>query len=343
MKKRFYRLVIIVLSIFSFTLQVEKNSSAQSSPQSLKIPEVVAQVNGVDIQSKYIEFRMNQILKNVKRPLTIREKTSVVKDLIEKEIVRELVNQQGKKNNLEVGSGLIEKEMTALRKPYDSDEEFEKALGARNITIDDLKKSITVDINARKLLNQEIKGKITISDADVKKYYEENKHKFHRPESYRARHILAAIFPPDMLRSTPVTELQNKKEELTQKAEEKIDKIIKELKEGANFEELAKRISDDEASRENGGDLDVIYKGIFDPTFDEAVSKLNPGEISGKVETQFGFHVIKLTEKRPPEQAPFKELEEAIQKHLFMEEAKVLVASYVEDLKKEAKIKTFFK
>ena len=343
MKKRFLRLVIIVLSIFSFTLQVEKNSSAQSSPQSLKIPEVVAQVNGVDIQSKYIEFRMNQILKNVKRPLTIREKTSVVKDLIEKEIVRELVNQQGKKNNLEVGSGLIEKEMTALRKPYDSDEEFEKALGARNITINDLKKSITVDINARKLLNQEIKGKITISDADVKKYYEENKHKFHRPESYRARHILAAIFPPDMLRSTPVTELQNKKEELTQKAEEKIDKIIKELKEGANFEELAKRISDDEASRENGGDLDVIYKGIFDPTFDEAVSKLNPGEISGKVETQFGFHVIKLTEKRPPEQAPFKELEEAIQKHLFMEEAKVLVASYVEDLKKEAKIKTFFK
>ena len=257
--------------------------------------------------------------------------------------IRELVHQQGKKNNLEIDSGLIEKEMKALRKPYDSDEEFEKALDARNITIDDLKKSMKVDINARKLLNEEIKGKITISDVDVKKYYEENKHKFHRPESYRACHILAAIFPSDMLRSTPVTELQNKKEELTQKAEEKINEIIKELKEGANFEELAKKESDDEASRESGGDLDVIYKGIFDPAFDEAVSKLNPGEISGKVETRFGFHVIKLTEKRPPEQAPFRELEEAIQKHLFMEEAKVLVASYVEDLKKEAKIKTFFK
>lgn len=343
MKKRFSRLVLIALSIFAFILPVDKKSFAQSSPQPLKIPEVVAQVNGVDIQSKYIEFRMNQILKNVKRPLTIREKTSVVKDLIEKEIVRELVHQQGKKNNLEIDSGLIEKEMKALRKPYDSHEEFEKALDARNITIDDLKKSMKVDINARKLLNEEIKGKIIISDVDVKKYYEENKHKFHRPESYRARHILAAIFPSDMLRSTPVTELQNKKEELTQKAEEKINEIIKELKEGANFEELAKKESDDEASRESGGDLDVIYKGIFDPAFDEAVSKLNPGEISGKVETRFGFHVIKLTEKRPPEQAPFRELEEAIQKHLFMEEAKVLVASYVEDLKKEAKIKTFFK
>ena len=114
MEKRFSRLVLIALSIFAFILPVDKKSFAQSSPQPLKIPEVVAQVNGVDIQSKYIEFRMNQILKNVKRPLTIREKTSVVKDLIEKEIVRELVHQQGKKNNLEIDSGLIEKEMKAL-------------------------------------------------------------------------------------------------------------------------------------------------------------------------------------------------------------------------------------
>ncbi|MBC8287894.1 MAG: peptidylprolyl isomerase [Nitrospinae bacterium] len=342
MKNRFCLSVLIVLSIFTFTLPVAEKVFAQASPQPLKIPEVVAKVNGVDIQSKYIEFRLNQILKNVKRPLTLRERTSVVKDLIEKEIVRELVHQQGKKKNLEIDSDLIEQEMAALRKPYDSDEEFEKALSARSITMDDLKNSMKVDINARQLLNEQIKGKITIADADVKKYYEDNKPKFNRPESYRTRHILAAIFPPDMLRSTPVAELQNKKESLTRKAEEKIDAIIKELKEGANFEELAKEKSDDEATRENGGDLDVIYKGIFDPSFDEAVSKLNPGETSGKVETRFGFHIIKLIEKRPSEQAPFEELEKAIQKHLFMEEAKKVVASYIDDLKKQATIKTFF-
>lgn len=343
MKKRFCRLFLIVLSIFTLTLSIKEKAFSQSSPQSLKIPEIVAKVNGVDIQSKYIKFRLNQILKNVKRPLTRREKISVVKDLIEKEVLRELVHQQGKKNNLKIDSDLIEKEIAALRKPYDNDEEFEKALGARSITIDDLKKSMKVDINARQLLNQQIKGKITISDIDVKKYYEDNKPNFHRPESYRTRHILAAIFPSDMLKSSPLNELQSQKEELTRKAEEKIDAILKELKEGANFEELAKNKSDDEASRENGGDLDVIYKGIFDPSFDEAVSKLQPGETSGKVETQFGFHVIKLIEKRPSEQAPFDELEEAIQKHLFMRKAKILVASYIEGLKKQAAIKTFFK
>jgi peptidyl-prolyl cis-trans isomerase C len=343
MKRKFRYLIPILLSISTFSLLTGGKASAQSSPKSLRIPEIVAKVNGVEIQSKYIEFRLSKILKSVKRPLTIREKTSVVKDLIEKEIVRELVKQQGKKNNLEIDSDVVKKELVALRKPYRSEEEFEKALGARNITIHDLEKSIEVDINARELLNQQIKGKVTISDADVKKYYEDNKHKFHRPESYRARHILAAIFPTDMLRDTPISKLQSKKKDLTRKAEEKINTIIKELKEGANFEELAKKKSDDEASRKNGGDLDVIYKGILDPSFDEAISKLNPGETSGKVETKFGFHIIKLIEKRPSEQAPFAELEEAIQKHLFMKEARTLVASYIEELKKQAAIKTFFK
>jgi peptidyl-prolyl cis-trans isomerase C len=343
MKKKISRLVLIALSIFAFTLPVEKKSSAQPAPQPLKIPQVVAKVNGVNIHSKYINFRLNQISKNVKRPMTMLEKTSIVKDLIDKEILRELVHQQSNENNLKIDSDLIEKEMAALRKPYDSDEEFEKALGARSITVDDIKKSMEVDIKARQLLNEQIKGKITISDADVKKYYKENKQKFYRPESYRTRHILAAIFPSDMLKSTPVTELQNKKEELRQKAEEKIDAIIKELKEGANFEELAKKRSDDEASSENGGDLDLIYKGILDPSFDEAASNLKPGEISGKIETKFGFHIIKLIEKHASEQATFEELEEAIQKHLFMEEAKILVASYVASLKKKATIIKFFK
>jgi parvulin-like peptidyl-prolyl isomerase len=343
MKKKLYRLILIILSMYCIVISGDGRASAQSSSQFLEIPDIVAKVNGISIQSKYINFKLNQISMNVKRPLTMRERTSIAKDLIDKEIVRELFHQQGKRNNIEADSDLIEKEIAALRKPYNSDEEFEEALSARMITIDELKKSMNVDINARQLLNEQIKGKITISDTDVKKYYKDNKKKFYRPESYRTRHILAAIFPSDMLRSSPVNELQSKKEELTRKAEEKIEAILKELKEGANFEELAKKKSDDEASRENGGDLDVIYKGVFDPSFDEAVSKLSPGETSGKVETRFGFHVIKLVEKRPPEQASFEELEEAIQKHLFMEEAKILAASYIEDLKKQASIKKFFK
>ena len=145
------------------------------------------------------------------------------------------------------------------------------------------------------------------------------------------------------MRTQSISDLQKNREYFARIAEEKIDDIIKELKEGADFEELAKKKSDDEYSRDNGGDLNFMYKGVFDPAYDEAVSKLKPGETSGKVTTRFGFHVIQLIEKHPPEQAPFDEMENSIQKFLFMEEAKKLAEVYIEGMRKQAKIETFFR
>jgi len=343
MKTRIIFLALILSIVFSFIFLENITAQTPTVPKlNIEIPELVARVNGVDIESKYVEFRLNQILRKVPRPLTVKEKTSIAKDLIEKEVVRELVNQQGKKENLEIDNKIIKKELESLRSSYSSEEDFTKALKARNITLEDIKKSMQIDINARQLLNAQIKGKINISDEEVRKYYDNNKPKFVRPEAYHTRHILAAFFPPEALRSQTIQELQKNKEYFARIAEEKIDKVIAELKKGTDFEEVAKNQSDDESSRENGGDLDFIYKGVFDSSFDEAAGKLKPGEISGKVKTRFGFHVLQLVEKKPSETAPFDEMKPGIQKHLFLEEAKKQVSIYVEELKKEAKIENFF-
>ena len=347
MKIRFIFTLTTLSLIFSSVLPGIIQAQTRPNPKlKIEIPKLVARVNGVDIESKYIEFRLSQImklaLKKAKRPLTVKEKNSIVKDLIEKEVVRELVNQQGEKENLKIDHELIEKELKLLRAGYASEEEFNNALKSRNINLEEIKKSMQIDINARQLLNAEIKRKINISDNEVKKYYEDNKPRFQRPEAYHTRHILAAYFPPEALRNQTIEELKKNKEYFTRIAEEKIDKVIKELKKGANFVELAKNLSDDESSRKNGGDLDFIYKGIFETSFDEAVEKLNPGETSGKIKTRFGFHVIQLIEKRPSEMAPFNEMKSEIQKYLFLEEAKKNVSSYIEKLKKTANIEIFF-
>ena len=347
MKIRFIFTLTILSLIFSSVLPgIIQAQTRPNSKLKVEIPKLVARVNGVDIESKYIEFRLSQImklaLKKAKRPLTVKEKNSIVKDLIEKEVVRELVNQQAEKENLKIDHELIEKELKLLRAGYASEEEFNNALKSRNINLEEIKKSMQIEINARQLLNAEIKGKVNISDNEVKKYYEDNKPRFQRPEAYHTRHILAAYFPPEALRNQTIEELKKNKEYFTRIAEEKIDKVIKELKKGANFVELAKNLSDDESSRENGGDLDFIYKGIFETSFDEAVEKLNPGETSEKIKTRFGFHVIQLIEKRPSEMAPFNEMKSEIQKYLFLEEAKKNVSSYIEKLKQTADIKTFF-
>ncbi|MEC8957287.1 MAG: peptidylprolyl isomerase [Nitrospinota bacterium] len=345
MKIRFSFLFYVLILSFIYSIAFTGSISSQTRPTSklnIEIPKLVARVNGVDIESKYIQFRLSQIIKKINRPLTIKEKTSIVKDLIEKEIVRELINQQGKKEKLVLDNKMIETELESLRSAYSSGDEFNNALKTRNINLEDIKKSMQIDLNARQLLNAQIKGKINISNEDVKKYYEENKSKFQRPEAYHARHILAAYFPPEALRNQTIKELKKNKEFFARMAEEKIDKVIEELKKGADFKELAKNQSDDESSRETGGDLDYIYKGIFDESFDEAAEKLNPGEISEKIKTRFGFHVIQLIEKKPPELATFDEMKPGIQKHLFLEEAKKQVASYIEELKQTASIETFF-
>jgi len=345
MKIRFSVLFYVLILSFVFSIAFKGSISAQTPPTqrlNIEIPKLLARVNGVEIESKYIQFRLSQIIKKVNRPLTLKEKTSIVKDLIEKEVVRELINQQGKKENLTLDNKLIEKELESLRSGYSSEKEFDNALKARNINLEDIKKSMQIDLNTRKLLNAQIKGKINISNEDVKKYYEENKSKFQRPKAYHARHILAAYFPPEALRNQTIKELQNNKEFFARAAEEKIDKIIEELKKGADFKELAKNQSDDESTRETGGDLDYIYKGVFDTSFDDAIEKLHPGEFSGKIKTRFGFHVIQLIEKKPSERATFDEMKPGIQKYLFLEEAKKQVASYVEKLKQTANIEIFF-
>ena len=176
MKTRIIFPALILSLVFSF-ISLE-NTTAQTRPTpklNIEIPELVARVNGVDIESKYVEFRLNQILRKVPRPLTVKEKTSIAKDLIEKEVIRELVSQQGKKENLKIDSKIIEKEMESLRSSYSSEDDFTKALKARNITLEEIKKSMQIDINARQLLNAQIKGKINISDEEVRKYYDNNK------------------------------------------------------------------------------------------------------------------------------------------------------------------------
>ena len=342
-------LTLIILSLI-FPSVLPGIIQAQTRPNSklkIEIPKLVARVNGVDIESKYIEFRLSQIeklaLKTAKRPLTVEEKNSIVKGLIEKEVVRELVNQQGEKENLKIEPELIEKELKTLRALYTSEEEFNNAMKSRNINLEEIKKAIQIDINKNHLLNAEIKGKINPpSDEEVKKFYEDNKSRFQRPEAYHTRHILAAYFPPEAVRNQTIEELKKNKEYFARIAEEKIDKVIEELKKGADFEKLAKNLSDDESSRENGGDLEFNYKGSFETSFNEAIEKLNPGETSEKIKTRFGFHVIQLIEKRPSEMAPFTEMKPEIQKYLYIKEAKKKVSSFIEKLKQTADIQTFF-
>jgi parvulin-like peptidyl-prolyl isomerase len=149
-------------------------------------------------------------------------------------------------------------------------------------------------------------------------------------------------FSPELIKNSKIEDLQNNKEELRGKARDKILEIQAQLKSGEDIAELAKKYSHDESTSQNGGDLGFFYAESVERSFSDTVAKLKVGEISDIVETKFGFHLIKLAETKPGEYAPFSDMKEAIQEHLFMEGARDRVSDYIVSLRKKAEIEIFY-
>ena len=306
------------------------------------IPDIVARVNGSDISAKHIKFQFVQVLKKSQAPFTSAQKEKIVRKVIDKEVVRELMYQEGQKLNLVADPKFVEAELQALKSAYKNENDFKEALLERDITENDLKKSIEVDSQAQIILKQQVKGMVGIDDSLVEKYYKDNKENFRRPTAYRASHVLIMPFSPELIKNSKIEDLRNNEKELRVKAREKILEIQEQSKRGVDIAELATKYSHDESTSKNGGDLGFFYAEAVEKTFTDAVAKLKIGEISDIVETKFGFHLIKLTETKPGEYAPFSDMKGAIQEHLFMEGARDRVSDYIASLRKKAEIEIFY-
>ena len=335
--------LLLVSLMLNAPVQAAEPQGGEDLTEGMNIPGVVAKVNGVELRSDYIRFRVNVDIRRIGQNLSAQQKAQLAAAIIDKEIVRELMYQEGQAKGSGVSAETVEKELEEFKKSYNSVEEFEKTLKQRGLSEDQLKKGIEVDLIAKNLIDARVKGKVHITDTQVKKFYEDKKESFHRPESFRARHIFVPYVPYEVVQNTPSDELKEKAGKYRTASKKKIDEVYAKVKAGGNFEELAKQYSEDAGSADKGGDLDFMYKGVFDPMFDKAVTGLKVGETSGIVETEFGYHIIQLMETKDAEYAPFEEVKESIQKHLFMTEAQKLVGRYIETLRKKANIIVYYR
>ncbi len=314
----------------------------KDSTEGLGIPDVVARVNGVEINSKFVKFEFNRVVKLVKKKIDKKQSIEIIRDIVDKEIVREILYQKGQGKDQQVSKDVVNEELEKLKAGYANEAEFNKALEQRGIDLDEIKKSIEIDTVSHSILRKQVEGQIDIDDKSVQKFYDDNKESFFRPEAFRVQHIFMFHFPPDKLKSVAPEELEAKREEHSKEARKRIDLVLEEAKGGADFDALAKKYSEDLASVNSGGDLDFIYKGVFPGEFDAAVGALKPGETSGVVETGFGYHIIKLNEVKAAEYAPFEDVKGSIQRYLYTQEAKTLIAKYLEDIKKNAKVEIYY-
>lgn len=336
---------IVFLSCLTFSAAgwAQPPAGGEDLTEDMNIPRVVAKVNGVELRSDYIRFRLNLDMRRMGQNLNARQKSQIAGAIIEKEIVRELMYQEGRTKGQGVSPATVEKEFQEFKQSYGSENEFQKALEERGISEAELKKGIEVDLIAKNLLDERVKGKVHVTDTQVKKFYEDKYESFKRPGAFRVRHIFIAYVPFEVVQNTPPEEMKEKADAYRAASRKKIDEVVAKVQAGDRFEDLAKLYSEDKESAAKGGDLDFMYQGVFDPQFDQAVSQLKVGETSGIVETEFGYHIIQLMETKPSEYAPFEEVEESIQKHLFMTEAQKLVGRYIETLRKKADIIVYYR
>ncbi|MEE9499864.1 MAG: peptidyl-prolyl cis-trans isomerase [Candidatus Omnitrophota bacterium] len=189
----------------------------------------------------------------------------------------------------------------AVRKKLDRDDDVKKV-------IREAEKKILI----ARLLNEEVEEKIIVNEKDISAYYDANKEKFATPEALRASHILV-------------------------KTEEEAGDILVELSNNRNFEDLARGRSVDPTSK-IGGDIGYFTRHQLVPEIEEICFNMQVGEISGIVKTKFGYHIIKLTERKPPRVKELAEVRDAIEETLKRVKKKVLFNEFVTALKEKAQI-----
>lgn len=188
---------------------------------------------------------------------------------------------------------------------------------------------------------------VKVSDAEVKTFYDKNIDQFKIPERIHASHILVKAIVPQMkqeirAKNPKITDTELDQEINTEKQQlkAKADKIYADVKANPNkFAELAQKNSEDPASAKNGGDLGDIPQSNIDPAFWAAAEKTPNGQLHpGVVATQFGYHIIKVTDRKPPHQQTFEEAKEMIREHMAQEKKQTFLQKWAEQQKSVAKI-----
>lgn len=289
------------------------------------------QAKGVDLQ------------KDKKDPLYLLVKDRVVNELV----VRELVNQEIEKRGIKVTSQEEEQELKNIIDKFGSKERLQEILRQNGISNDKFKKDMIAELKMKKLLS--MLGDVKVSDNDAKNFYKSNPEKFKYPERVRASHILISANPKEIrdaitakpenksLTDAQITEQVNKQLQLRK---DKAQKVLAEAQKSPNnFAKLAREYSEDIASGEKGGDLGFFASTDMVEPFSKAAFSLKPNKVSNLVQSDYGYHIILVTDRMKAGTEPYEKVKEDIKKYLVVEKQVKLLENLITSLKSSANIK----
>lgn len=302
--------------------------TASASPSALFVlPDPVAVVEGKPISKLELENALNTALKSAGKTadeLPPDQRAIGYRSLLNDLVIEHLVTSRSAA--IKIDDKAVDETLTKLKSEFPSEAEMNDELKKNGQTLDSIKGRIRISLQQQKWMDQQIAGKTDVTDAEAKAFYDQNPDKFEVPETVKASHILIAT-PED---ATP--EVLAAKEKLAKATYERVKK-------GEPFEKVAGEVSEDPGSKANGGDLDYFSKDRMVKEFADAAWKLKIGEISEPVKSQFGFHIIKVTDKKPAHTVSFDEGKGKIVTFLSQQKKQTAIKSTLIDLQKNADVK----
>ena len=303
------------------TAETEKPQPPKPVPQTL--PDVIARVNGEAVTKAEFEKYIAQLEMNAGQPVPPDRRDEIYRTAIDRLVDIRVLTHEVKTRGLTGDEKTVEEQMQRIRSQFPSEEEYKKALSARGTTPEQLRADMLNETRINQLLQAETAKMAAVTDEDVKKFYDENPKEFAQAEQVRASHIL--------FKTEGATDAQKKQ------ARTKATQVLKEARSGKDFAALAKQHSSD-GSAAQGGDLGFFVKERMVPAFSNAAFALKPGEISDLVESEFGFHIIKLTERKAASTVPLQDVAPQVKNFLTEKKQQDTAEAFVKQLRTKARV-----
>jgi len=311
---------------------------APSTPTPPVEDKVVATVNGLNIMESQVQRRIDVRWKPTLAKLAAQSpelagqqerllRQSVTNDLV----IEALLDEQAKQAGIQVTPEELTAEMTKQlsgQNPPMTVEQYQKIVEAQGGDFEAMKGFLAQNMKYHKLLESKLAGTLTATEDEAKKHYNENPQEFQTPEQVRASHILLSTKPADPNQTA---------EQAKAAAKKKAEELLQKIKDGSDFAALAKENSSC-PSKEQGGDLGMFTRGQMVKPFEDVAFALKPGTVSDLVETDFGYHIIKVTEHRDPNQVTFEQAKPGIIEELTQQKRNTATRQYIESLREKATI-----
>lgn len=318
---------LLTLGLLPLGASAEENKASAPAAEA-QLPDPVAIVEGEKISRADLQEAFNNALAaSGMNPDEIEpaQKMAGYRDILDELIVDKLVSR--KASSVEIKDADLEAEVGRVKGQFPNEEAFKAEMQKAGETESSFRDTIKRMMQQRKWMEEKVGDKASVPEAEVKKFYDDNKKEFQHPELVRASHIL--ILTPEDADEKTVAEKKKAAEAALARVTDKKE----------DFATVAKEVSEEPGAKESGGDLDFFPKERMVPEFANAAFAMDKGAISKEpVRTKFGWHVIKVTDRKPAGTMPFEEVKKQVSSYLQGSKQREAVRSVIDALRSEAKV-----